>query len=291
MEFVHIIIIIFSLFLFLYFLYKINKYNRTNMKPIENPEKIYDPNNNFIAITYENTNDENTKKLIQLYNNFKYNYKVLGIGLNWDGWYGRAKIYEEYLNTLDDDKYVLINDGRDVLINQDFNIFFDKAKKIYERENKLVIGTELNCCAGLDTLNQDDITDKSKPIIEIFKEFMEKECYKKIPDYKHNYFYINFGLLFGKAKDFKQLFIDLNIKPGLDDQALTQQLFYKNPNKFYLDYNQELFSNMVYFCDYEWDIKNKMILHTKTNTHPSLLHFPGKNISCYNKTYDKIINH
>ncbi len=296
MEIVHIIIIVSSICLIFYFLYKIHKYKNSqiesyeNNEPIENPETTFDEKNNFIAITYENTNDDNTKKLIELYNKFKYNYKVLGIGLKWEGWYGRAKTYQEYINTLNDDKYVLINDGRDVLVNEEFNSFFDKAKKMYERENKLVIGTEFNCCAGIDTIDKDNFEDKSKPVIEIIKEFMKNECYKKIPDYKYDYFYINFGLLFGKAKDFKQLFVDLNIRPGIDDQASTQYLFYKNPERFYLDYNQELFSNMVYFCDYEWDNKMNMITHTKTKTYPSLLHFPGKNTSCYNKIYEKIIN-
>ena len=65
--------------------------------------------------------------------------------------------------------------------------------------------------------------------------------------------------------------------------------YYKDNNRFYLDYNHELFSNteldlssnIELRCNLKWDDKIEKVIKITTNTIPSFLHFPGKNKICY----------
>lgn len=246
--------------------------------------------NNFIAITYENNEDTQTINLIKLFEKNGYNYRILGLGENWNGWYGRCKIYESYIkNNLDDDTYVLICDGRDVLINENFNEFFSKAKKIYEIHNKIIFGAETCCCNGIQHFNKDNNQQTNDELKEKLLSYFKKRAYDILPNYKHNFFYLNFGLSFGKAKDYKKLFQDMNIKLNDDDQGLVASLLYNDTNKFYLDYNQEIFSNSIGECPFEYNEKLKKFKNTRIDSYSSILHFPGKNFDCYNKIKDKLL--
>ena len=144
--------------------------------------------------------------------------KVIGEGEQWDGWYGRTIAYSNYVSQLDDECYVLICDGRDMLINESFSKFFSKAVKLY---NKLIFGTEKYCCAGINESFRENTIDINIPVITHYANFMKDLAKKKN---HHLYPYLNYGLMFGKAKDIKKLYRDINIKQGYDDQAKTQQL-------------------------------------------------------------------
>ena len=55
--------------------------------------------------------------------------------------------------------------------------------------------------------------------------------------------YLNFGLQFGKAKDFVKLFRIMNLKPEDDDQTIMYKLFFDNPDLVKVDYTETIFSN------------------------------------------------
>ena len=80
----------------------------------------------------------------------------------------------------------------------------------------------------------------------------------------------------------------MNIQPGDTDQSLAVVEFCKNPHKYSLDYNQELFCNNSGECNLEWDDNKKKFKHTITNTYPSILHFPGGNWDCYKECAKKL---
>jgi uncharacterized protein YxeA len=252
-------------------------------------------NNDFIAITYENdASEKNTNNLIRMFEKNGYNYKVLGNGEKWDGWYGRLNAYNNYIKTLDPGTYILLCDGRDVIVNENYRTFINKAINMYE-ETKIIIGTEQQCCTPL---NNDVYRAKSikegENVEKIYKQYMkEKGLEKSDKDFYH----LNFGMMFGKASDFINLFKLMDIKPGNDDQSLAYKLYYENPDLFLPDYNQELLSNAAHkwgffslnnTCFFNWS-GNRWI-NTITSTTPSIIQTPGKNWDCYNKLLNKLQN-
>ena len=106
----------------------------------------------------------------------------------------------------------------------------------------------------------------------------------------HDYYYLNFGLIFGKAIDIKNLFESMDIKPDGTDQSLAVIKFCENPDNYFLDYNQDLFSNNSGECKLIWDSEHNKFKHEITNTYPSLLHFPGGNWDCYKECSNKLFN-
>jgi len=228
----------------------------------------------FIALSYDNstipTNTENLEKLFEKNN---YNYKIIGKGKQWEGWYGRTQEYLLYINDIleegNDNYYVLLCDGRDVLINENIDDFIEKAKNICKRTNKsMIFGAERHCCAGNGGINSND--DYKNKMIEIARDKT-----------KYDYYYLNFGLLFGKVSDIKTFFDKIDVKPGETDQSLAVVEFCNHHDNYHLDYDQEIFSNNSGECKLTWDDDKQKFRHSVTNTYPSILHFPGGNWDCY----------
>lgn len=247
---------------------------------------------NFFLITYDNEPyyKTNTKNLVYSLNKFKYNYILLGENNIWRGWYGRFQSYFEQLSKMDKEDYVLICDGRDVLINnQKPEEFLKKAEKLCNLEKKIIFGAERHCCCHIpERYGRFPSMKSNQNLSEIYKNFMKKQVYKKFPDYKYDYFYLNFGLFFGKVKNILWMFSNLNMGKKLDDQGMSYIFFYKYPEKIYVDSKQILFGNNGHNdCDLEYykgKFKNKI-----TNTYPVFLHFPGYGELCYQKVLQKII--
>ena len=253
-----------------------------------------------LAITYDtDVNNPHINNLINMFTKYNYNYTVLGNGDTWNGWYGRALAYKEYINTLDDNTYILLCDGRDVVINQDSSTFI---KKILEcrisNGNRIIVGTETGCC----TIPMPDIIYKAKNITENINFILEYIRQQKSGNKYNNAFnYINFGLMCGKAVEFKNLFNILNIQPGEDDQAILHKLYYEDPKLLILDYNQEILSNASHdknslikydnteFCYYKWDSIKLAFKNTITNTYPSVIQTPAKNWDCYKLLANKLL--
>ena len=221
-----IIVYLLVIFVFLLFLF-FNNYFKTR--------EYFEQNINFTAITYENSvTPTNTENLKILFENGGYNYKIVGKNEKWDGWYGRLTEYAKEIDKIynsNNEHYVLLCDGRDVVINEKYDIFIKKAIELYNKNNKTIIfGAERHCCLGNHGVNSDDK----------YKNIMRDIAKDKT---KNDYYYLNFGLIFGRVSDIKTLFEILNIQPGDTDQSLAVVEFCNNPHKYSLDYEQELFSN------------------------------------------------
>jgi len=226
-----------------------------------------------LVLTYENKKNTSTQNLIYLCKKNNFDYKIIGQNKEWNGWYGRTIEYINVLNSIDENKYVVLSDGRDVLINEDCSSFLNKAINLYSNK-KIIFGAETLCCGASNILER---TAKIKKFIEDYAS--TRTIYK--------YKYINFGLMFGTSKNIKNFLLKLNIKPNDEDQGLASFEFYSNPNDYIIDYDQLIFNNNVpEDCDLEWD-KNKF-KNTITATYPSFLHFPGKNWNCYSKCADML---
>ena len=261
-------------------------------------EKYDNTINDFIYITYEtDKNNTNLNFLLFLINKYKYpNYKVLGVGETWNDWYGRLTSYKNFIESINLEKFVLITDARDVLVNEPYEDFIKKAKKLYYDNNSRVIcGAEQVCCTadhnGTARSKNIDINIKDY-IKDVYKPFMEAKG-------KDNFYkYIQFGLLFGKAKDLLNLFKAMDLKPGGDDQTTLYKTFYENPDILTIDYSGIIFSNapnlkkipIVGTCFYKWDYDNKSFRNTKTNNIPSLIQTPGQYWNCYYFLLKKLIS-
>jgi len=258
----------------------------------------------FLVVCYENEENENTNNLIKLFEKNNYNYKIVGYGEKWNGWYGRSIAYYNFLNTLPKNTYILLCDGRDVLVNEKYNKFIKKALKIrYFNGDKIIVGTEEGCCTT--SLNN---VYKAKNIIsdDFIGEYMEQQKQNSINKGINNkLYYINFGLLFGTAGQLVTLFNKLNIQPEDDDQALLHKLYYEEPDLLFLDHNHELFSNASHLSnkDYEnsrveitsdedicyYTFVNGRFKNTRTGTYPSIIQTPAKNWDCYNYLLKKLL--
>ena len=250
----------------------------------------------LLVLTYDNNvNEPNVQTLLKLLDKNKYKYKILGNGENWNGWYGRLNSYIKFMETLNPDTYLVLCDARDVLVTENSETFITKAKKEYK--NKLIFSTEPNCCTLLDGENkQNYISEKNKDMnlenaLSIYKEYMKSKALEiSGQDY---YYSLNFGLQFGKVKDFLNVFKMMNIQPGQDDQTLAYKIFYDHPELVELDYKNVLFSNthtlkINFSEDYNFDNNIKKWVVTRTGTTPSFIQTPSKYWEAYYLLLEKI---
>ena len=237
---------------------------RTNSEPFDS-----NVNSQLKVFIYENSMDETrTHNLEKLLSKFDYDYEVLGKGDVWNGWYGRAQKYIESLNNCDEDTYVLFLDGRDVIPNKSKDDFMRTAVNACEPD-KIVFNAESACCNVGSEFNGTE-SERHNHIEQI------KQHFKSIKgDIETEYAFLNFGIMFGKCKNFKNMFSIMNMKPGDDDQGLiTQKIMNGEFENYKLDYNNELFGIM--FDEPRWDDERKMYYNPNNSAYPSFFHFPGK---------------
>ena len=228
--------------------------------------------NSITVAIYENsTEPSRTNNIENLLDKFGYNYVILGRGDKWTGWYGRMQTCIAYLDTLNDEDYVLFSDGRDVLVGEDVNTFSEKAIRLYrEKGGKIIFNGETLCCvAGKEFKG----TKEEKEVyFEEIRKFFEGIQPKPAPPL----YTLNYGLAFGKARDFKQMFHVMDLKPDEDDQGvLIQKIMNGEFVNYTLDYEQTLFA-IMFDKPPEWNPDKKRYASPATGAFPGFLHFPGK---------------
>lgn len=253
----------------------------------------------FVVLTYENNQtNENANFFLDQLITHGYSYENVGIDESWTGWHARLQKYTEYLESLgDENTFVVISDARDVLINNaSADTFFEKAMSIYT-DKKIVVSTEQHCCdTGAvhdDFYVSSAISQKDKSVkhTEVYKKFMREQAYKLDKDYKSDLYYLNFGLLFGKARDLIQVFRLMKMKPGLDDQLLLHKVFYEHPDLIQPDIKHVLLSTAGSGgreCYYQWDHDKLCFQNTATEQYPCFLHTAGNFWSCYHTLKKKL---
>jgi hypothetical protein len=236
-----------------------------------------------VAIYENSTSGSRTSNLEKLLDHFGYNYVILGKGDQWNGWYGRMQTCMAYLNGLDDEQYILFSDGRDVLVGEDAQSFSEKAIKLYNKNGgKIIFNGETLCCvAGKEFKG----TKEEKEIYfeEIRKFFEGIQPHPAPPLYT-----LNYGLAFGKVRDFKEMFYIMDLKPEEDDQGvLIQKIMNGEFNNYILDYDNTLFG-IMYDKKPEWDENKKQFSNPTTKSFPGFLHFPGKSAD-YNNCVEVLL--
>lgn len=246
----------------------------------------------LLLISYDNkpVDQTNTKNLVKLSQNYDYFYKILGEGIPWNGWFGRFNQYKDFISSLDENEYVLICDGRDVLINKQFPYdFVAKAESLCDLDKQIIFGAERHCCCYIpEEYGRLPGMDESKNLNDIYIQFMKEQVFKNNPNYQFDYFFLNFGVFFGTVKNILWMFSNLQMSENLDDQGMAYIFYYKYPEKIYLDSGQKLIGNNGHKdCDLIWD--NNKFKNIKTSTYPVFLHFPGEGAQCYNDILPKLL--
>ena len=224
------------------------------------------------VVVYENSKTATrTRNLEKLLSKFGYNYEVIGKGDPWTGWYGRLRKCREYLNKKNDEEYILFSDGRDVIVDENATSFTEKAIKLYnEKGGKIIFNGETLCCvAGKEFKGT---SEEKEEYFEKVQKFFEKiQPHPAPPLYT-----LNYGLAFGKTRDFKEMFRIMDLKPDEDDQGvLIQKILEGKFSNYAIDYENTLFG-IMFTRPPEWDTFAKKYANPETKTFPGFLHFPGK---------------
>jgi len=242
----------------------------------ENLDEQNSPEDDIYVLSYDNENPHvtNTKNLIFLLHYFQFPHiKICGQGQPWTGWAGRMKSYISELSLFPNKSaYVVVCDGRDVLVNNTYSTFQTNALALYkEAGNKIIFGAERYCIFNY-------CNDVHK---YIYRKYKVHQCGK----YATEDFYLNFGLAFGQVSQFLSLFESFNTdKPKFDDQEECAVANEKE-QQFFMDYKQIIFGN-TFNTDGDctlrvlYDKEDAILEFTKYNTTPAFMHFPGKD-ECY----------
>ena len=207
-----------------------------------------DPSNNN-ALVFKKTLEKN-----------KWEYKFIGDDVKWSGVKDKIIGYYKYLETLSENKVVVLSDARDVFCLRDSTLFVEKINNIIE--NKIIISAEMYLLGHMNWT----------------KEQMEKQILKD-PNFFYqgvpldNYWlyynktydlpmrkYVNSGLMVSRVKNLKNAFKWILDNNYVDDQLGIACYINKFPQLIYLDYNADFLHSSTSFINgslYNYDIQVK----------------------------------
>jgi hypothetical protein len=178
-----------------------------------------------LVITYDNNPTETTKFFIQTLEKQKWNYKLIGEGEKWEGWVTRMNAYNAFLNTLPDEKLVILSDARDVVCLRGPKAF---TKGFQSFKKDIVISMELLCCGKFNPPPGYKCTQ-----CELLTEYWKHHNITTLPDRK----FVNNGLVAGKVKALKPYFNWIIEQKFTDDQLALGKYVNAFPENVALDIN------------------------------------------------------
>lgn len=223
--------------------------------------RVYNNNNsmNHCVAMNTNLNDQKAKFLVSSSNILSNKLKIIGRNANFKKEKGfKIDVFIKYLQGLDDNEIILLNDAYDVFYLDNIDVIVTKFKSF----NKNIV------ISGEKWFSHQEQDNK------IFFDKMTEGIYK----------YINSGLIIGYSKDLLILYEDAKkilqnpdykVK-NLGDQYCLSMAIKNNFNKYNLtiDYKGKLFYNAVN----DWDNINAYIDSEfkllETSEYPSVIHVP-----------------
>lgn len=217
-----------------------------------------------LVVSYENdlnnnSNSQTFKKTLEKHN---WDFVFIGEGKKWSGFIDRINGYYTFLQSLQENKIIILSDARDAFCLRDSSFFLEQTKQIID--NKIIISAE---CFLLGQMNWNDK--------EILKAKLSNPnfFYQGIPLDKYWLFYnktndlplrkyVNSGLIIGRVKNLINAF-----KWILDNNYTDDQLGFANytnnfPELVYLDYDANILHTSTGFvngCLYNYRSQNKDI--------------------------------
>jgi hypothetical protein len=242
-------------------------------------------NDKPLVVSYE-TNINNTQSQLFKRTLEKYNWDFIFIGENekWLGFKTRITGYYNFLNTLSDNKIVVLADARDVFCLRDATDFIKYVTPIID--DKIIISAEC-FLHGHINWSEEQINNVLQNDTNFFWQSIPLNNYWSYYNKTNNLpirKYINAGLMIGKVKNLINAFkwiLDNNYN---DDQLGFANYTNKYPELIYLDYNIKFLHTSTGFvngCLYDYSIQQQDMptfaeLFGMTSY---FLHIPGLTIS------------
>jgi len=234
----------------------------------------------------------------------------VGSGSDWNGWGSKMQFIAKALDSLDDELIVVVSDSRDVLVNpvaeasEKFVAKFEQMTS--QSKDAIVLGAEKHCCVAAMShavpgqyFNKDGSRKEracnsgaaecrhlgyalQEPWIDAMRSLAHSRGHTDT-----EYPIVNVGLMAGRVKDLRALFKLLDLAEGEDDQAVISDAVLTFPERFVLDYDQELFGSNNWAqgvevgCLFDWN-EDHFVHKELPDTIPSFFHFQGKFFECYN---------
>lgn len=171
---------------------------------IYNPDDVSKP----LVLCYDNMLDkhQNTAYFVKTLNNHQWEYSIIRISTQWKGLEDKIEGVMRKLDTLPDDKVVIVSDTRDVMC-----IRHPKAclKGFQSFQTDMLVCLEIFC----DKTTQ-PIT-KPRPYCVPLKDYW---AYHKVNPWPIRRF-VNGGLLIGKAKALREFYTWAHLRREIDDQS------------------------------------------------------------------------
>jgi hypothetical protein len=169
----------------------------------QNNEKIENSNSDNIplVVSYEtdlsnNLNAQVFKKTLEKHH---WDFKFIGEGIKWTDFTDRINGYFNFLQTLPENKVVILSDARDVFCLRDSTLFMEKINNFID--NKIIISAEL-FLIGQMNWNDEQISAKILENPNYFFQGIPLDKYWQYYNKTNNLplrKYINAGLIVGRV--------------------------------------------------------------------------------------------
>lgn len=238
--------------------------------------------------------------------------EVIGMGTTFGGFSAKHHLALNRLRAINPNDLVILSDYADVVLNPGYAdrgvalLRFVEEYRDLTRQAKpgaVVVSAEAQCCVGaLSYVTPGDLVDangsrrkracnsgasdclgKDQPG-RPWEKFMEALAFERnstLPEYP----YLNAGMVAGRARDVARLLADMDLNAEEDDQAVMTDMLHKDPERFVLDYRQQLFGNARWplhdkGCVFRYDTERGQFQQRDTGTYPLFMHTSGHFYRC-----------
>jgi hypothetical protein len=215
-------------------------------------------------------NDNGYHNYVKSLKKFKYNYKILGKGVKWEGFVQtKIKYCYDYLKTLDDNDNLVIcvTDVLDMLAIAPPEELY---KKFLEFKKPIVIGAE----QGYSYL-----TPSYEPHIKLSPSYRKRK-------------FVNAGFYIGYKKNLCDMYEYILSQDIFDDQICVGKYIYEHQNNYALDYRCKIIHNIdnKELLDFKNHPNNniKRLFIKDTKKFPCFIHGPGLSIVYLNKILQQL---
>jgi hypothetical protein len=174
--------------------------------------------------------------------------KILGRGIEWNGFGTKLKILKDFINQCQTD-IILFTDARDVVFAAGHD---DILATFLSMDVKILFGAETNLYPNKSLIHGDE---------------------------KQKYRYLNSGLFIGYTSYLKEVFGSMEIEDAMNDQEVLQKKLIDGA-PITLDTDCKIFQNLWdeaggRSCDFDVLYQPTYMENLRTKTRPKIFHAPG----------------